>query len=62
MSRLQVAKIVAILLNGQGGELDRCPVIFNADMSDDMSDAIHDAIAGWILSVGDTIKIVEVDE
>jgi hypothetical protein len=51
-----------VILEGQGGPLDRSEVTYD-DTGDDpgtaASLAIHDAIETWMLSPGDTIKIRE---
>jgi hypothetical protein len=45
----QVPATVTLVLYGQGGELDRQTV----DAAD-----IHEALKAWVLSAGDTIKII----
>lgn len=52
---------VAVILDNGSGVLDRSEIEIpdGADESA-VSEAIEDAIAPWVLSVGDTIRIVEV--
>ena len=55
-------KLYAVHYNSLGVELERVPVrVRDADDdSAELSEAMHDAIYGWTLAVGDTIKIIEV--
>jgi hypothetical protein len=56
-------KIIRITLNGRGGELDsRMISADNGDDSLEVSNMIHEAIEDWILSPGDTIKVMRVLE
>ncbi len=50
---------IKVTLNNSGGELDS-EIIENPEAvdADDMSEQIHDVIAGWVLSEGDTITII----
>lgn len=52
-------KIYATLHNS-GGEIGREEVKWHeGDDSAELSEAIQDAISGWMLDIGDTIKIIE---
>lgn len=54
-------KIKVILENATDCELDHAVLEIPGDVeADDFSEQIKDAIGTWVLSVGDTIKIVEV--
>lgn len=48
--------IAVVLENAKGEQLER--EVTQAE-ADDVDTAAQDVIAGWVLSVGDTIKIVE---
>lgn len=54
---------IAIILENIGGELDRAEV--NVEESEDSDEtvnlSIHEVIEDWILSVGDIIRVVEID-
>lgn len=54
---------IAIILENLGGELDRAEI--NVEESDDSNEtsnlSIHEVIEDWILSVGDIIRVVEID-
>jgi len=51
---------ITIVLDGAGGELDRQSIECHADDdSVEVSEAIHSAIETWVLSPGDTLKIME---
>jgi hypothetical protein len=55
---------VAVILEGLGGELDRAEREIDengeSDFESAVDDFVMDQINGWPLSVGDTIRIVEV--
>jgi hypothetical protein len=52
---------IAIIIDGQGGELDRETRAIPANASDEFIDeTIQRVIENWNLSVGDTIRIVEI--
>jgi hypothetical protein len=49
-----------VVLEGQGGELDRAEVVIKRpgeDPEEELSLAIHSAIENWVLSPGDVIRI-----
>lgn len=51
-----------VILEGRGGELDRAEIEVDAEGEDaeaPFNEAVQDQIELWILSPGDTIKIVE---
>ena len=54
---------IRLVLIGSGGELDRRVIMYDTEKQDE-AEVIHHvlskAIGNWTLSVGDTIKIVEV--
>lgn len=50
---------IQIALNGLGGELDRQVIDVADDDSAEVSEQIHEAMACWVLSPGDTIVITE---
>lgn len=53
----------AVILEGQGGELDRNTYTIPADCADPdqyVDDVATACVDGWILSIGDTVRIVEV--
>lgn len=50
---------VAIILENAGGELDRQVIEIHDD--DDQHVMISNVIEDWLISVGDTIRIVEVE-
>jgi hypothetical protein len=55
-----------VILEGMGGELARERVKINEAETDDLGAAVDDAashiIEGFVLSVGDTIRLVEIEE
>lgn len=54
---------IAVVLENSAGELDRSEFEANEDREDFeevVDDAITQILEGWIFSVGDTVKIVEV--
>ena len=51
--------VIQIRLIGQGGELDRQSIDVSDDDSAEVSEHIHEAMACWVLSPGDTIIITE---
>lgn len=55
---------VAVILEGTGGELDRAEREIDENADGDFDSAVDefvmDQINGWPLSVGDTIRIVQV--
>lgn len=51
---------IQITLSNSGGELDNKTINVGDDDSAEVSEHIWDAIDGWILSPGDTIKITEI--
>jgi hypothetical protein len=56
---------VAVILENSAGELDREEFVLDAEAyADDpdqtLNDAIQPTIEGWLLSIGDTIRIVEI--
>jgi hypothetical protein len=54
-------RIAVILENAPDTELDRTVLDLPPSADEgDVDDAISDVISGWMLSVGDTIKIREV--
>lgn len=49
-----------VVLEGQGGELDRAEVVANPrghDPDEALNLAIHEVIEDWVLSPGDIIRI-----
>lgn len=53
-----------IVLAGRGGELDRTDVHECSDDLDgeaDIQEALENAMSSWVLSIGDTISIIEVE-
>ncbi len=51
---------IKIILLRAGGELDRMQInVANDDDSAEVSEAIHEALLAWVLSPGDTIRIIE---
>ena len=52
---------IQITLSNSGGELDNKTIDVGDDDSAEISEQIWDAIDGWILSPGDTIKINETE-
>jgi hypothetical protein len=51
---------IKIILSGSGGELGRQTIdVRDDDDSAEVSNQIFDAIEAWVLSPGDTIKIME---
>jgi hypothetical protein len=62
---VSAAKRIAVVLEGPGGELDREELTLDAaayenDPDQAVNDAVGRVIEGWLLSIGDTIRIVEV--
>lgn len=58
--RMVMSLKAVVVLEGQGGELDRAEVEVKRpgdDPGEALSIAIHDAIENWVLSPGDTIRI-----
>lgn len=57
-----MACVLIVTLEGRGGELDRTFVTYEDgnDAAEAANLAVHGVIDDWILSPGDTIKIVEV--
>jgi hypothetical protein len=51
---------IRIVLSNSGGELDRLTMDVRDDDAVDVSEQIHGELDAWLLSPGDTIKIVEV--
>ncbi len=53
---------IAVVLEGTAGELDRKVIRSRSSANDEkISNEIQDVIELWILSPGDTIRIVEVE-
>ena len=52
-------KVAVILENAPDCELER--VVIEIGDDDEVDNAISNVIEGWMLSVGDTIRIVEVE-
>jgi hypothetical protein len=50
---------IKIILGCAGSEFDRMTIDVADDDSTKVSQAIHEALTAWVLSPGDTIKIVE---
>jgi hypothetical protein len=51
--------VIQIRLVGAGGELDKQTIDVSDDDSAEVSEHIHEAMACWVLSPGDTIIITE---
>jgi hypothetical protein len=58
---MKFAMKFAVILESSGGELDRAVITAPLGVVPDdwINNAIHDVIEDWILSIGDTIEIVE---
>lgn len=51
---------VAVILDGGSGELDRQEITACSD--DEMNQDVKEVIQSWVLSSGDTIRIIDIDE
>ncbi len=63
MNAVNVTKRFTVTLEGTGGELAReeCSITDEADFIDEaVNNKISEIVEGWILGIGDTIRIVEV--